>query len=97
MNTANLQLEGLYLALAALVTSLRSKGLLSADEIEAALAAAERTAAADNATAERSPSNVEAVLFPIRLLRLANKPHGVGLRFSDLASQIGMDKDRGSS
>lgn len=96
MNTANLQLEGLYLALAALVTTLRSKGLLSADEIEAALAAAERTAAADNAAAERSQSNVEAVLFPIRLLRLANRPHGASLRFSDLAAQIGMAKDRSS-
>ena len=94
MNTANLQLEGLYLALASLMTTLRSKGMLSAEEIDAALASAERTAAADNATAERSPANVEAVLFPVRLLRLANKPQGVGLPFSDLAAQVGMNKDR---
>src|SRR5690606_15937290 len=34
MNTANLQLEGLYAALAALMNAIRDKGVLSADEIE---------------------------------------------------------------
>jgi hypothetical protein len=94
VNTANLQLEGLYIALSSILATVRSKGLLSADEIDAALAAAERSATVDNGDSHRSPANVEAVLFPIRLLRLANRPNPGGQRFSDLAAQIGLSKDR---
>ena len=35
MNTANLQLEGLLLALSALLSALESKGLLTRQEIDA--------------------------------------------------------------
>src|SRR5690606_786426 len=41
MNTANLQLEGLYAAMAALMNAIRDKGVLSADEIETVLKDAE--------------------------------------------------------
>ena len=50
MNTANLQLEGLYLVVAALNNALVKKGILSRDEIELAarlLALANRTASED--------------------------------------------------
>jgi hypothetical protein len=93
MNTANLQLEGLYTALAALIDLGKHKGLVSADEVDAALARAEDAAAADRP--DLPPANLEAVCFPIRLLRLANQEAtGTALaRFSGLARRVGEDKD----
>ena len=49
MNPANLQLEGLYAAVAALMHALRDKGVLSTLEIETALAAAEQKIETDPA------------------------------------------------
>lgn len=93
MNTANLQLEGLYAAVAALMNSLREKGVMSEDEIDACLKDAE----ALNAEARRSlsPSNVDAVRFPFRYLRAANRTAAQGQpkSFFDLATEIGMTKD----
>ena len=93
MNTANLQLEGLYAAVAALMNSLREKGVMSAEEIDACLKDAE----ALNTTARRSlsPSNVDAVRFPFRYLRAANRTAAGGQpkSFFDIATEIGMTKD----
>lgn len=93
MNPANLQLEGLYAALAALVIALRRKGYLSAEEIDAALAEAEEA----NLSGHRkdlSPANLEAIRFPFRYLRAANDaPDGASLSFFDLAAEVGMRKD----
>ncbi|HWK13265.1 MAG TPA: hypothetical protein VNS02_02635 [Rhizobiaceae bacterium] len=73
MNTANLQLEGLCLAIAAINRKLVAKGLLTQDEIDAALHGAETAAMADERFAEQlSPANRDAVCFPIRILRIAN-------------------------
>jgi hypothetical protein len=47
MNAANLQLEGLLLALYALLDGLKQKGLLTEQEIEEALSTAEANALAD--------------------------------------------------
>ena len=72
MNTANLQLEGLLLALSALLSALESKGLLTRQELDAAL----DHAAANARTDQRHPSKLsaahaDAISFPIRFLQLA--------------------------
>ena len=95
MNTANLQLEGVYAAIAALMTALRTKSLLSEAEIDAALAAAEQSVAEDRARpAELSASNVDAIRFPLRLLRLANSRSAAGqdCSFARLAAEVGRTK-----
>ncbi|NNM71492.1 hypothetical protein [Enterovirga aerilata] len=95
MNTANLQLEGVYAAIAALMAALRDKNLLSEGEIDAALAHAERCLAEDGARpSELSASNVEAIRFPLRLLRLANSrsARGEDCTFTRLAAEVGRRK-----
>jgi hypothetical protein len=93
MNTANLQLEGLYAAVAALMNSLREKGVMTTDEIDACL----RDAEVVNTSARRtlSPSNVDAIRFPFRYLRAANRTAAAGQpkSFFDIATEIGMTKD----
>lgn len=98
MNTANLQLEGFYIAFAALMAALRRHEVLSESAIDAALAEAERCAEADGAlTTERSQSNIQATLFPIRLLRLANAYGTSSLPpFSELASRVGVHNHENS-
>ncbi|MDB5563311.1 MAG: hypothetical protein JWN11_2729 [Hyphomicrobiales bacterium] len=95
MNPANLQLEGLYLAIASLVTSLRDNGVLSAEQIEAALDRAEGIARTDPARLDAvSPSGMEAICFPIRMLRLANQmPAPDVANFSAMARMVGQGKD----
>lgn len=92
MNTANLQLEGLYGALSALLLTLRRKGLLDQGEVEEALAAAEEAVLVDaGRPSELSPANVEAIRFPIRYLRAANgaaEPRS----FSEITTAIGQAK-----
>ena len=98
MNTANLQLEGLYLATASVMAALRRHEILSESAIDAALAEAERCAEADSAISrDRSQANVQAVLFPIRLLRLANA-YGPGNlpSFSELAARVGFHNHENS-
>lgn len=94
MNTANLQLEGVLLALAALTDLLKRKGLLTHEEIAAALSQAEHAAADDvRQPPELSVANHEAMIFPIRLLKLANAREGGQLRtFSALAAAVGQSK-----
>ncbi len=95
MNTANLQLEGLYLALAATLNLLREKGLISEAEIDSALAAAEVKATFDpDRPSELSPAHVDAICFPLRLLRLANHAHAEGRAptFTELAMRVGETK-----
>jgi hypothetical protein len=98
MNTANLQLEGLYMAVASLVELLKEKGILDAAEVDVALARAER-AAYDGKETDLSPANLEAIGFPIRLLRLANSasPAGHPLPFQELTRRVGEARDRRST
>ena len=93
MNTANLQLEGLYMALAALVEALKDRGALSADDVDTALARAERSVF--EGKEELPPANMEAVGFPIRLLRLANSTSLAGrtLAFGELTRRVAEAKD----
>ncbi len=95
MNTANLQLEGLLLALSAVVGVLRRKGIVSDAELDAALLEAESAALGDKARPDGlSSSNVEAVLFPIRYLRAASRglPDDAVLPFSHIATRVGQAK-----
>ena len=92
MNTANLQLEGLLSAVAALTNTLREKGVLSADEINQCLTQAEETTARDRPT-ELSASNIEAIRFPFRYLRAAATAGNPPPSFAAVAAQIGMTKD----
>ncbi len=95
MNTANLQLEGLLVAIAAVNQALVAKGVLATEEIDRALAVSEQTALGDERlTEDLSPSNRDAVLFPIRLLRMANNMAGDrGVPpFAELARAVGESK-----
>lgn len=95
MNTANLQLEGLYVALAALVEAIREKGLLDGEEIEQALLRAETLAPMRS---EPMPEpNIAAIKFPARLLRIANQAatRGEHLSFEDMTRRI-RDPDHGA-
>jgi hypothetical protein len=94
MNTANLQIEGLLLAVAALTETLRAKGLIDTDELAAALDAAEAGATAAGRSGELSPANRDAVAFPIRFLRqaAAREPGSGPAGFSEIAARVGQAK-----
>lgn len=91
MNTANLQLEGLYLVLISLVEQLKAKGVLSAAEVDDLLATAEEAVERDAGQTRRSPANREAALFPARLFRQANRSQDTFAGFSVLARRVGAD------
>ena len=90
MNTANLQLEGLYMALAAMNRLMVEKGLVGHADVEAALSQAIAGIDAGDRS-ELSKSNRSSVAFPIRLLLLANEAAEKGDRpdFKDYARRIG--------
>lgn len=95
MNTANLQLEGLYVAVSALMDALRQKGVLTEGKIEARLADAETRLSTDpQRSGELSHAHLDAILFPLRYLRLANRTSAKGapLGFGELAARVGREK-----
>jgi len=93
MNTANLQLEGLCLAIAAINRALVAKGLLTAGDVDGALHGAEAAATADERfAAQLSPANRDAVCFPIRVLRIANAAGAEPPTFTQLAKAVGETK-----
>ena len=91
MNVANLQLEGLYMAVAAVNDLLVEKGFISREELARALSEAE-AAASSGRSANLSSAEQDAVRFAPRLLVLANRAEA-GTSFSDLARQVGQQKD----
>jgi hypothetical protein len=95
MNTANLQLEGLYVVMAALIGVMREKGLLGNEEIDQLLAGVEETLASDpDRPAELRGANVDAICFPARFLRLALQASSEGHKFSfaQLTGRVGLTK-----
>lgn len=86
MNTANPQLEGLYLALSALVRQMIIKGVLSEEDLDTAMSQARQQAEADFDTSPLPDANRKAVLFPIDLLALAGK--GEAETFRALARRV---------
>lgn len=94
MNTANLQLEGLYVAVAALAEALREKGLLSAAELAGTFERAEAVAWQAAAEKDISASNIGAIVFPIRYLKVAVEAsaNGKHLPFHEVARLVGEAK-----
>lgn len=95
MKTADLQLEGLMMALAGLNQTLVAKGVVTVEEIDRSLARSEQTVLGDDRVVEDlSPANRDAIAFPIRLLRLANNmSDGAGTpAFAELARMVGETK-----
>jgi hypothetical protein len=90
MNTANLQIEGLIMAVAAISEALVKKGLLSHEEMGEALAQAETSLSRADGD-DLSGSNQAAAVFPIRILSLANQASHAGRHytFSDYAQLVG--------
>jgi len=94
MNVANLQIEGLCLAIAALNRVLIDKNLMSRTEIEGALQSAEVAARSDDRFIENlNPAHRDAVCFPIRIPQVANGcDSAVPPTFSELAKSVGETK-----
>jgi hypothetical protein len=95
MNPANLQLEGLLMACAALNRLFVEKGILTPHEIDNALKRAEAHITSDDRfqNEDMRLANRDAMCFPIRLLLLANSDEdGAAVGFSELARQVGLTK-----
>jgi hypothetical protein len=95
MNTANLQLDGLCMALASIIELLKEKGAVSQREVDVALARVEQSAI-EGKEDDLSLANIGAITFPIRLLRLANSTsfEGHPLPFKELTRRVGEAKDQ---
>jgi hypothetical protein len=95
MNTANLQLEGVYAVLAALLHAIKDKRVMEGEEIDRLLEGVELSLASDSARpSDLRGANVDAICFPARLLRQALKASGEGREFSfaQLACRVGQTK-----
>jgi hypothetical protein len=91
MNTANLQLEGVYLVLAALFQALMAKSVFSEAELNALLSEVERNIATDaSRPVEVRGSNVEAMRFPARFLKSALFAYSQGKKpsFAEVVSLV---------
>jgi hypothetical protein len=94
MNTANLQLEGLLVALTHVIGALQRKGLLDHSELAQALADAEAMARTNaDRGGQLREANQNAVLFPIRYLMEATAAHAQPKAFRDIAADVGREKD----
>lgn len=92
MNTANLQLEGLLLAISALCATLKAKGILDDADIAGALTAAEAAAEKRCGSSTLSSANVDAVRFPIRFLRGALEAGPGAFDFCGIAAGVAASK-----
>ncbi len=95
MNVANLQLEGLIMAIASLNQMLVSKGVASIDDIETALHKAEAGLTGEERLFEDlRPAHRDAVCFPLRVLRMANHAQSQAdvPGFTELARMVGETK-----
>lgn len=88
MNTANLQLQGLVMAVASLNRLLMERGLIDEASLSAALREAERVALAGHQADGLSAANREAIAFPIRLVENASRDGSAGKSFNDLAREV---------
>jgi len=95
MNTANLQMEGMLLALAAICEALKRKNMLTGSEIVEALDRAEQGASAR--ALGLSDANAEAIRFPIRFLRRALERDGQALDYTTIAADVGRQRDKAPS
>lgn len=95
MNVANLQLEGLLMAIASVNHVLVRKGIVSVMELDIALRKAEASETDQERAEGMSTSNRDAINFPIRLLQLANQldPDDDLPSFTTLARIVGQVKE----
>jgi hypothetical protein len=96
VNVASLQIEGLLMAIASINNMLVHKGVLSIDEIDLALRKAEAGLTSEERLFEdMTPTNRDAVCFPIRLLQMANNAQGETdiPPFSELVRMVGRTKE----
>ena len=91
MNVANLQIEGLLMAVAAVNHVLVKKGSVTQTEIDEALAKAQANMTSEERSQELSPAHQDAINFPIRVLQITNHcaPEADLPPFSDLARMVG--------
>ena len=96
MNTANLQLQGLLMAVAQINNALVRKGLLSVQELDTALQAVEANLLSEERlTEDMSQANRDAACFPVRFLQAANNAQG-GAEippYGELTRLVGKTKD----
>ncbi|MDR3424302.1 MAG: hypothetical protein P4M13_04385 [Alphaproteobacteria bacterium] len=90
MNTANLQLEGVYAVLAALFQKLLEKNILDEQELGLMLSEVERGIMDGGRPVEVRSSNVDAMCFPARFLKSALKASSQGQRasFAEVTARI---------
>jgi hypothetical protein len=95
MNVANLQLEGLLMALASINHVLVRNGIVTKEELDTALRKAEEGETSQDRAEELSSSNRDAINFPIRILQLANQcqPEADLPSFATLAKVVGQVKE----
>ncbi len=93
MNTANPQLEGLYLALGSLLDLLVQKGVVSRDELRQTLTNTEEIALSGGALATDTDSHRKAMAFPVRFLlaSLDAQEAGEEANFRELARRVGLN------
>ncbi len=91
MNTANLQLEGLLLAVLAVNRKLVERNILTQLEIDDALRDAGIAAAENQSNGATTTINQDVIQFPIRMLRLGNATSDIDHlpSFQDLARAVG--------
>jgi len=95
MNVANLQLQGMLLAITALLDAMKLKGVMNGQEIDEALETAAANALSDPARLSGlSDANIDAMLFPIRFLRQANVASKTPETFTTITQLVGETKDR---
>ncbi len=93
MNTANLQLEGLLLAVSSVLETMKRKGILTETEIIDALTEAETSTRSHVVgMPDLSASNLDAIQFPIRFLRAATNPAAHGASFTELTTMVAETK-----
>ncbi|HUH76216.1 MAG TPA: hypothetical protein VLZ53_02515 [Devosia sp.] len=97
MNVANLQIQGMLAAIAAVTELFVAKGLLTREEIDTALASAEQgLLGEERMAADIEPSGRDAITFPVRWLHLANTmaARGGTPTFMELARKVGETKGK---
>lgn len=96
MKVANLQIQGLLMAIASINNTLVRNGILNVDDIDLALRKAEANLTGEERLFEdMSPTNRDAVCFPIRFLQAANLGQGeMNIQsFAELARHVGQAKE----
>lgn len=76
------------------MTALRQSGAVNEADLDATLADVDDSVTADRSRADLSPAHLDAIAFPIRYLRLANKLGAEGSYpgFSKLTARVGREK-----